>query len=216
MKIALIISLKDTAALNIKKHLIKDFILTEEIFRENNVYKLNEDVKLYTTPLDSVHSENIDDEINADLFIFCTRHRSESGIPSLSIHSPGNFAVAKYGGTDRELNSCPASFLKKGLRLLEENKMDGFDIIQECTHHGPYMRKPVMFIEIGSTEKEWERDDAGSVIAKVIIELVSSSVTECESADLIIRLTLKKYSLSQILLSDTSAQSTTWRILIER
>ena len=40
---------------------------------------------------------------------------------------------------------------------------EGFGVSLEATHHGPYLRAPSLFIEIGSTEAEWERTDAAEV-----------------------------------------------------
>jgi D-aminoacyl-tRNA deacylase len=174
MKTAVIVSSKDLAGQNIKKHLISEqgFSKLEQKFKDEKVYSLNENIKLYTINTDTIHFENIDREIEADIFIFATRHRSESGIPSLSVHSPGNWGTSEYGGEEKKLCISPANILKKAFQTIEKNKIGGFDIVQECTHHGPYMEKPVMFIEIGSTEKEWVREDAGEAIAKSIVEII--------------------------------------------
>lgn len=38
----------------------------------------------------------------------------------------------------------------------------------EATHHGPITTKPTMFIEIGSTEEYWKREDAARVVAQLV------------------------------------------------
>ena len=43
--------------------------------------------------------------------------------------------------------------------------MAKYKLTLECTHHGPLIEKPCVFIEIGSTETEWEaaaRTDLGN------------------------------------------------------
>ncbi|GAG48860.1 unnamed protein product, partial [marine sediment metagenome] len=42
----------------------------------------------------------------------------------------------------------------------------------ECTHHGPLIDKPCLFIEIGSTENEWTSRRAAFIIAKTISEII--------------------------------------------
>ena len=50
-----------------------------------------------------------------------------------------------------------------------------FDVTVEQTHHGPYLEKPALFIEIGSTEKEWVRKDLGILAANAIKEIVEKA-----------------------------------------
>lgn len=121
-----------------------------------------------------VYCENIDKKIDADILIFATTHSSASGIKSLSLHTQGNWGKAELGGKNKQLVPCPALYLKEGLRKLEELcNLKDFEVIQECTHHGPYVEKPSIFIEIGSSEKEWSLEKAGQIIANVIKHLIS-------------------------------------------
>jgi D-aminoacyl-tRNA deacylase len=43
-------------------------------------------------------------------------------------------------------------------------------ITLEATHHGPITNKPTMFLEIGSTEEYWKRQDAAQVMALVSVK----------------------------------------------
>jgi D-aminoacyl-tRNA deacylase len=43
-----------------------------------------------------------------------------------------------------------------------------FEVSVEQSHHGPFLEKPVLFVEIGSTEAEWTNKDAGELIAKAV------------------------------------------------
>jgi D-aminoacyl-tRNA deacylase len=184
-KIAIITTTDDTASVNIKECLLELYNWKElkDEFGGNPIFQLDKfnDVKLYTTDITSIFCENIDDKIDADLFIFATKHQSKSGIPSLSCHSPGNWTKAEAGGKDRELCSAPSSYLRAAFLKLKELNNLNFDIVQECTHHGPFLQKPVMFIEIGSTENEWERKDCGKIIAKTIHYLTTNEIKECKA-----------------------------------
>jgi len=161
MKVAIIVSKKDPAGMNIASFLEKD-----------DLAKYN--TKLYYVEKESIYNENIDKEIEADLFIFATKHQSAKGVHSLSCHSPGNWGKAEAGGKDRELCVAPAVLLKEAFILL--NKLgDGLhhEITLEVTHHGPYLEKPSIFIEIGSDEDNWKNKESGKIISQVIIDLLS-------------------------------------------
>lgn len=179
MKTAVIVSKKDIAGMNIRQALFElfDFLETEERFDDNIVCAFK-NIKVYTAEKESIFCENIDKEIDADLFVFATKHQSRSGIKTLSCHSPGNWGVAEAGGTDRELCMAPAALLKEALIELNNTakefaEQNNYDIVMECTHHGPYLEKPVFFIEIGSTETEWKNREAAELIAKTIVALAA-------------------------------------------
>ncbi len=167
--IAIITSKQDLAGINIAEELKKE-----------NLEKFN--AKHYEVDEKPVYAEDIDKKIEADLFIFATKHESKSGIPSLSAHSPGNWNKAGLGGKDNELCICPASYLKEALIFLEKNNTINFDVVQECTHHGPYIEKPCFFIEIGSTEEQWKNKEAAKIITKTILHLLENPPKEYETA----------------------------------
>ncbi|KAK3039783.1 hypothetical protein RJ639_027096 [Escallonia herrerae] len=50
------------------------------------------------------------------------------------------------------------------------NLVPEFEVTLEATHHGPVTNKPTMFVEIGSTEEYWRRQDAAQVIAQLVWE----------------------------------------------
>lgn len=156
METVIIISKKDIASLNIKDHLTK--------------FNLN----ICTIEKESIYAENIDKEIKADLFIFATKHQSKTGIPSLSVHSPGNWSKAEFGGKDKTLCRAPASLLKTAFLEINKLKQDlNYEVVMEITHHGPFLEKPCMFIEIGSSSPQWKDKLAGEVIANAINNIVS-------------------------------------------
>ncbi|MBN1503269.1 hypothetical protein JW930_07050 [Candidatus Woesearchaeota archaeon] len=156
MECAIIFSAIDNASMN--------------IMRQLRFYK--PEFKCYTINKDTVYAENLDRDIDADILIFATRHESKARKPSLLIHSPGNFAKAELGGRDRQLCTAYPSLLKSMFINLNRigKSLSNFDITLEATHHGPYLKKPCMFIEIGSTPEEWSNEKAGKIIAETIIE----------------------------------------------
>lgn len=174
MKTAIIIWNKDPAGMNVKNNLIESFGFekTEEKYDEEFVYELG-NAKLYTIKQRHVEADNLDKKIKADQFIFATTHKSEVGKPSLSVHTPGNWNKAELGGKERKLCIAMPSLMKNAyLELKKLNHLKEFEVTLECTHHGPYIEKPCMFIEIGSSLKEWENKDAGKINAEAIVNIL--------------------------------------------
>jgi D-aminoacyl-tRNA deacylase len=173
MDIAIICSTKDEASMNIREQLLLYFKETDKKFDNHKIYeKQNKEnsLTLYTTDTESVYCENIDKKINADLFIFATKHVSKSKIHSLSVHFPGNWGKAELGGKNNTLCIAPSSLLKEAFLELNKLKTE-YEIIQEATHHGPCINKPAIFIEIGSDKKQWKDKTAGKNIANIILKI---------------------------------------------
>jgi D-aminoacyl-tRNA deacylase len=160
MKYAIIIS-PNTASQNIKKFLEEFSVEYHEVEKE------------------SIYCENLDERIDGDVFIFATTHRSEKGVPSLTVHAPGNWSSADLGGKESELCVAPATVIRR-LYLSLKEKFDGV-VSLEVTHHGPYMKKPVCFLEIGCSEKEWVDPALGKIIGEVLKDLVSNPYEEAKT-----------------------------------
>jgi D-aminoacyl-tRNA deacylase len=170
MEIAIIASKKDPASMNIRSHLIKSFSRTKINFDDEAVYNYK-NLKLYTIQQELVHYESIDKEINADFFIFISKHQSQAAIPTLSVHNIGNWADNKVGGKKNTLVYTSALMINKAFLVLNEvGKDSGYEIVYEATHHGPFLDKPTFFIEIGSTKKEWLDEKAGAIISDTLLK----------------------------------------------
>ena len=179
--IAIIASSKDPAGANIRSNLIElfDFEKSNEEYDGNDVYGYkqikNKIIKLYLTNKDLIFSENIDKQIAADSFIFASKHRSRENTPSFAAHPIGNWGNADFGGEEKKL--CPSSAVLLKNMLVELNdiaKSTNYEMTMEATHHGPYVEKPAVFVEIGSTEKEWDDKSNGKMVANTIINALKN------------------------------------------
>ena len=57
---------------------------------------------------------------------------------------------------------------------MKRNDFSRFEITIEATHHGPTaLNKPTLFIEIGTTQKEWTDKKLCKDVAELVIEEVS-------------------------------------------
>ena len=70
--------------------------------------------------------------------------------------------------------------------LVNHNDLDGYKVDVECTHHGPNVSKPLLFLEIGSTKEEWENCDAVEVIKKVILDINGRADTHLEKSAIVL------------------------------
>jgi len=185
MKVAIVASSRDSAGINISSNLIEsfDFENIGEKFQYNEIFRYknqkNHIVNLYEINDDLIFSENIDKKIDADSFIFASKHRSKENTPSFAAHPIGNWDKADFGGEERKLCFSSAVLLKNLFLDLNKNfflvkKEKNFQITLEATHHGPYLEKPAVFVEIGSTEKEWNDKLNGKIIAKTIMNALNN------------------------------------------
>ena len=137
------------------------------------------DFNFYLVDEEMVYNKNLDlDKINNyDFIIFASKHQSEKGGKTLSIHAPGNWNKADFGGTEKRVCKTSALFQKQLFEKINtiKDKFDlkNYELTLECTHHGPLINKPCVFVEIGATEIEWKDRRAGFVIAKAISEIIN-------------------------------------------
>jgi len=121
-----------------------------------------------------VFPPDLDEYFNPQAYIFLSRHSAESGIASLTAHSTGNFsAEAKFGGKAKELGRSDPALLKNYLVSLwkRRDRVSGYEITMEATHHGPTsLQKPVLFVELGSSERYWGDRKAAEAVADALMD----------------------------------------------
>ena len=189
MDIAIVSSTKDKASTNIKNNLINNFSFhnLEQEFNGNWVYKLNNkngDIKLYTINSELIKADDLDRGITADIFLFISRHKAKEDRASLTCHPIGNFGKAENGGKENVLCISPSTFLKTIISELAKNAQgSGYEATVEATHHGPFMEKPLLFVELGSSEKYWDDKNGGSIAAKSIINAIEKCIEQSNYAD---------------------------------
>jgi D-aminoacyl-tRNA deacylase len=181
--ILLIASKKDTASMNIAEKLIINhgFKSGTENFDKNPVFskKLSNrnTAKIIYIDQDSISTQSTVFPSALSLLIFLSRHKSMSGKPTLSVHTPGNLGKADLGGLPRTVSISPASAMKEALKAMktaQEEKGLGYEVSYECTHHGPSLNVPMMFVELGSSEKQWIDPEAAETVAKGALAAASA------------------------------------------
>ncbi|MGD9275670.1 MAG: D-aminoacyl-tRNA deacylase [Candidatus Pacearchaeota archaeon] len=174
-KYLIIASKSDLAGVNITTQLSQ--------FRKNPLLTGMQDkpnFDFYLRDEEIISDENLDLEKinNYDFIIFASKHESVKKEKTLSVHASGNWRNADLGGESKKICPTSAIFEKQMFETLNENakihNLDDYNVTLECTHHGPLISKPCIFIEIGATEHEWQNRRAGFVIAKTIRDVIEN------------------------------------------
>ena len=157
----------DPAGRNMAKFISQKMKKEGDIFRGKNF-----DLLLIPTP--AISADWLEEKYQYDGFVFLSKHAAESGVLALTCHSTGNFSEAKFGGNTKQLAIPYPNLQKKYLQALWEKRDDfsDFQITIEATHHGPTaLNKPTIFIEIGTTEKQWNDTELCNSVAQIVMDV---------------------------------------------
>lgn len=165
----IVASKNDTAAQTISAELRRLNQFQEDAegtFRSGDVY-------LKHVETDGIHTDHLDVGFRPDVVIFASRHRSESIEPALTVHWTGNTTGrADFGGKPKSLSPTDPARLRAALMALDrarEKKQLNYAVTLEATHHGPTeLGVPTLFVEVGSTEREYCDTAAGVAAAEAI------------------------------------------------
>jgi len=122
--ILLVHSTRDIAGVNIANSILQryPFAKTTAYYRESPVYTAEIDgkqVSFVTLNEETVNAQYLQkDYPNAELVVFISRHSSQSGKPTLSVHTTGNFGEAEFGGLPRTVSVAPAAAMATALKTL--------------------------------------------------------------------------------------------------
>ena len=119
--------------------------------------------------------EEVANLTSAKSIVYLSRHSAQSLRPSLTVHSIGNFGIAEFGGLNSTLVKCNSFLMKRLILNIKELKDSGnyetifdYEISLEVTHHGPFSKSPVVFIEVGSSEAQWKDLEACRLISDAV------------------------------------------------
>jgi D-aminoacyl-tRNA deacylase len=183
--ITFVASTKDMAGMNITEKLIDhyNFEKLSESFHKNPVYSKtfqNKEIKMLFVNTEIVETQFLDALLTPQLLVFLSRHSSTMGIPTLSVHTPGNLSEAKFGGKPRRVSISPSGAMKNALlemaKLKDERELN-YEVSYECTHHGPSLDVPTMFVELGSSLKQWKDAGAAEVVAHAAMAALSEQAS---------------------------------------
>ncbi|MCD9559769.1 D-aminoacyl-tRNA deacylase [Datura stramonium] len=146
---------------------------------------VNQDVRLLKHDRSIVREDHLDKRWEettgetVDEVIFLSKHTAASNRPALTVHPIGVPHLIEgeqlLVGGKPAWAAPPNPRIGPWFRLLRSiadshNLTPEFEVTLEATHHGPVTNAPTMFVEIGSTEEYWKRQDAAQAIAILVWE----------------------------------------------
>lgn len=150
----------------------------ENIFFEIYINQTNPNITLICTNQQLINIEFLDNIVKDDQnILFLSKHASKNNIPALTSHCTGNFSISTpFGGRPFELGNAYPTFQKEYMKNLyiHNKEIKNYDITIEASHHGPtHIINPILFIEIGSTELEWNNKFIASLVCKTILKTIN-------------------------------------------
>lgn len=184
----LVSSKTDIASMNIKGQLLTCYLfkqVNDGSYQGSPVYKLkmnDKELILITLNQEAVTAQYLPEHFpDLELAVFISRHSSQSGKPTLSVHVSGNFADAGLGGLPKCVSIAPANAMHTALKKLYELRMQfglgDFSVSYEATHHGPSLDVPCMFVELGSSEVQWRNELGAKAVAMVALSAFDAMQT---------------------------------------
>jgi len=177
----IVTSQKDLAGTNVYQTLSQNYGFIEGGEFEGKPVYVKGDVQLIATMRGQVDAEHLDLHFSPDYYVFASRHRSVSGQKTLTVHSTGNLtSEARVGGQPCELGFSAPAAVKTALQTLQREALEtslDYQVSMETTHHGPTgLKRPVLFVEVGSTEREWNDASAVSAVAKAALAAAENNL----------------------------------------
>ena len=131
----------------------------------------HENLDLLELHTNMLESDFLDGLIKTDLMVFVCSHTSSKGVASLTVHSEGNWSgEVKLGGKPRQISFASPGRMHDILIMMGRNNKIGLPVIYEATHHGPFLKTPSMFVEVGGDYKALNSPAYANVVAKSVFE----------------------------------------------
>lgn len=178
----LVASEQDMAGRTMISSLLNDFGFEPDSDRPHQfVSAKNPKATLYLSATELLRREDLDQVFpHATAFVFLSKHRAESRIPALTCHCTGNFSDNPFGGNAGEIGISFPSLQKSYLNALVKDSLPDYHVVIEATHHGPTsLRKPLLFVELGSSEKQWADKNAASLICRTVLDVIQRGPGQC-------------------------------------
>lgn len=172
--IGMVYSKLDDAGRNMAEHLVKsnDF---EKAEGSPNLKYQNDIARIYEIDVLSFQAELVD-SFGCDTIVFLSRHKSEAGIAALTTHSLGNWRnEAAFGGKPGELSFAAPLPMLLTLTNLSKIAIEA-DKTYEATHHGPLLKTPSLFVELGGDEELVTSKKYAAKVAEATYDALSSFV----------------------------------------
>lgn len=190
MGVLILASKSDSASMTLYDAMLRLDGWGETLSSSVGDYFIHKCGRVYLLVIDQIHirANDIDStfkkstNLPVDDVLILSRHVSSSNTPAMTLHAIGIPGALPYGqegksggknGTLVPPSRYFASLFRRMNNLARERNLHhDFDLTMETTHHGPILKTPTLYIEIGSTENEWNRNDVAECWAEVISDVL--------------------------------------------
>ena len=208
MVVLLVASHSDSASMTLCHAVLRLGGWSEEYSSAVGNYRVHDSGLVNLLLIDQIHimADGLDMDyetstgIEISGILILSRHVSSSQTPAMTLHAIGIPGILPHGepgvsgGKNGILvppNPLFAPLFRTMCDFAIERGLDSeFDLTMETTHHGPVLSKPTLYIEIGSTELEWGREDVADCWAASISHVLGISNDDLtyidENADVMI------------------------------
>jgi len=178
-RFAIIATEQDQASKNIGNRIIELGKFEPDQETPYRTFKRKDDILVWHKEK-LVLATDLSEHYDPECFVCVYKHQSEKNPkPLLSVHATGNLKVPMREGKPYELGLAHPGYMMTVLRNLQSHVPEGYQVTYEATHHSPTnLKKPVMFVEIGSSEKEWQDPNAIDAVARSVLGLLETQVKD--------------------------------------
>jgi D-aminoacyl-tRNA deacylase len=163
----------DEAGKNMALHLVERYDF-EETDGQGSVSYENDVAKMCKVESPLIEADFLD-KMHFKLVLFLSMHKSAAGVGLFSTHSLGNWSAdARLGGKGKELSfAAPVVMLAALSNLSKIESQVGKRY--EATHHGPLLKTPSLFVEIGGNDDVMKSKEYAIAASEAAYEAVLSS-----------------------------------------
>ncbi len=183
-KYIIVASTTDSAGMNIIEPLLSHFVPTEIPVPDHwpeGTYRWYRSGDSILVTMDQPHykAEFLTDSFIADHIIVASKHLSSAEQKAILVHPLGNWGTARHeSGNNLQIAPVNPYEMTRMLKCLQAEyaKVPGSEywVGVEATHHGPTsIDLPIMFVEVGGTETEWNDRDACAIAGRAILQFIS-------------------------------------------
>ncbi|HVA82916.1 MAG TPA: D-aminoacyl-tRNA deacylase [Candidatus Aquilonibacter sp.] len=116
------------------------------------------------------------DSFGFEVAYFLSKHKSANNVPALTTHSLGNWTgEAKIGGKPFELSfAAPLEMLGmlRGISRIDAQ----IEKTYEATHHGPLLKTPSLFVELGGDDATIQNRELAHRLADSVYSSITNEV----------------------------------------
>lgn len=117
------------------------------------------------------------DKLAADCIIFLSKHSSSKEVPAFTVHPEGNWTTeAKLGGKPKELSVAAPVQMLQVLSSMQNANQTGVQVTYEATHHGPLLKTPSLYAEIGGNDSVRSNPEYIKFLANSVLSSLTNEV----------------------------------------